>query len=74
MPVEKRRFPASVLGLCCVSEGGTMPTVLNAANEVAVAAFLAARIGFREIHRIIDPNDAYNIAIGARRKSEKSWK
>ncbi len=30
-----------------------MPTVLNAANEVAVAAFLDRRIGFREIHRII---------------------
>jgi len=31
-----------------------MPTVLNGANEVAVAAFLGGRIGFREIHRIID--------------------
>ncbi len=31
-----------------------MPAVLNAANEVAVAAFLSGRIGFREIHRIID--------------------
>jgi 1-deoxy-D-xylulose-5-phosphate reductoisomerase len=31
-----------------------MPTVLNGANEIAVAAFLGGRIGFREIHRIID--------------------
>ena len=31
-----------------------MSTVLNAANEKAVAAFLSCRIGFREIHRIID--------------------
>jgi 1-deoxy-D-xylulose-5-phosphate reductoisomerase len=31
-----------------------MPAVLNGANEVAVAAFLAGRIGFREIHRIIE--------------------
>ena len=30
-----------------------MPAVLNAANEVAVAAFLEGRIGFREIHRMI---------------------
>ena len=30
-----------------------MPVVLNAVNEVAVAAFLDRRIGFREIHRII---------------------
>jgi 1-deoxy-D-xylulose-5-phosphate reductoisomerase len=31
-----------------------MPAVLNAANEVAVAAFLEGKIGFREIHRIIE--------------------
>jgi 1-deoxy-D-xylulose-5-phosphate reductoisomerase len=31
-----------------------MAAVLNAANEVAVEAFLARRIGFRDIHRIIE--------------------
>jgi 1-deoxy-D-xylulose-5-phosphate reductoisomerase len=31
-----------------------MPAVLNAANEVAVEAFLSARIGFRDIHRVIE--------------------
>jgi len=31
-----------------------MPAVLNAANEAAVAAFLDKRIGFRDIHRIIE--------------------
>jgi 1-deoxy-D-xylulose-5-phosphate reductoisomerase len=30
-----------------------MPAVLNAANEVAVGAFLQRRIGFRDIHQII---------------------
>jgi 1-deoxy-D-xylulose-5-phosphate reductoisomerase len=30
-----------------------MPAVLNAANEVAVAAFLAGRVAFHEIHRVI---------------------
>lgn len=35
-------------------EGGTRPCVLNAANEVAVAAFLAGRIGFLDIFRIIE--------------------
>ncbi len=30
-----------------------MPAVLNASNEVAVAAFLEKRIGFRQIHRVI---------------------
>jgi 1-deoxy-D-xylulose-5-phosphate reductoisomerase len=54
LPVERKRFPALGLAYAALHEGGTMPTVLNAANEVAVAAFLGGRIGFRKIHRIID--------------------
>ncbi|MEA2659096.1 MAG: 1-deoxy-D-xylulose-5-phosphate reductoisomerase [Candidatus Binatota bacterium] len=54
LPVEKRRYPALALAYGALKTGGTMPVVLNGANEVAVAAFLARRIGFREIHRIID--------------------
>jgi 1-deoxy-D-xylulose-5-phosphate reductoisomerase len=53
LPVEKRRFPALSLAYDALKEGGTMATVLNGANEVAVAAFLNGRVGFREIHRII---------------------
>jgi 1-deoxy-D-xylulose-5-phosphate reductoisomerase len=53
LPVEKKRFPALQLAHDALAAGGTMPAVLNAANEVAVAAFLDKRIGFREIHRII---------------------
>jgi len=53
LPVEKRRYPALQLAHEALAVGGTMPAVLNAANEVAVAAFLERRIGFREIHRII---------------------
>ena len=53
LPVEKRRFPALSLAYEALREGGTMPAVLNGANEIAVAAFLSGRIGFREIHRII---------------------
>ena len=52
--VEPQRFPALKLAYAALREGGTMPTVLNGANEVAVAAFLGGRIGFRKIHRIID--------------------
>lgn len=33
--------------------GGTLPAVMNAANEVAVAAFLARRVGFMDIERIV---------------------
>jgi 1-deoxy-D-xylulose-5-phosphate reductoisomerase len=53
LPVEKRRYPALSLAYQALREGGTMPAVLNGANEIAVAAFLKGRIGFREIHRII---------------------
>jgi 1-deoxy-D-xylulose-5-phosphate reductoisomerase len=53
LPVEKKRFPALELAYEALAAGGTMPAVLNAANEVAVAAFLEKRIGFRDIHRII---------------------
>jgi 1-deoxy-D-xylulose-5-phosphate reductoisomerase len=54
LPVEKKRYPALSLAYKALREGGTMPAVLNAANEVAVAAFLENRIGFRQIHRVID--------------------
>jgi 1-deoxy-D-xylulose-5-phosphate reductoisomerase len=53
MPVEKQRYPALSLAYGALRDGGTMPVVLNAANEIAVAAFLERRIGFREIHSII---------------------
>jgi 1-deoxy-D-xylulose-5-phosphate reductoisomerase len=54
LPVERARFPALALAYQALRERGTMPAVLNAANEIAVEAFLARRIGFREIHRIIE--------------------
>lgn len=54
VPVEKKRYPALGLAYHALEEGGTMPAVLNAANEVAVAAFLEKRIGFRQIHRVIE--------------------
>ena len=54
LPVERKRYPALQLAYDALKEGGTMPVVLNASNEIAVAAFLERKIGFREIHRIID--------------------
>jgi 1-deoxy-D-xylulose-5-phosphate reductoisomerase len=47
--VDAERFPAIGLALDCLRRGCGAPTVLNAANEVAVAAFLGGRIGFLEI-------------------------
>jgi 1-deoxy-D-xylulose-5-phosphate reductoisomerase len=46
------RFPALRLGYEAAETGGTMPAVLNAANEVAVAAFLAGRLPFPGIPRV----------------------
>lgn len=54
LPVEKKRYPALGLAYAALKEGGTMPAVLNAANEVAVGAFLNGRIGFREIPHVIE--------------------
>jgi 1-deoxy-D-xylulose-5-phosphate reductoisomerase len=48
------RFPALGLAQAALKAGGGLPTVLNAANEVAVAAFLAGRIGFGMIARLVD--------------------
>ena len=48
------RFPALGLAIEALREGGGAPTALNAANEVAVAAFLDARIGFGELSRIVE--------------------
>lgn len=46
------RFPALALALEALKAGGARPAILNAANEVAVAAFLAGQIGFLEIAAI----------------------
>ncbi|GAB2178926.1 1-deoxy-D-xylulose-5-phosphate reductoisomerase [Dongia sp. agr-C8] len=43
------RFPALRIAREALQAGGTAPAILNAANEVAVAAFLAGRIGFMDI-------------------------
>jgi 1-deoxy-D-xylulose-5-phosphate reductoisomerase len=53
-PPDHARFPS--LGLCrsAARAGGTAPTVLNAANEVAVKAFLERRLNFTSIAAVID--------------------
>jgi 1-deoxy-D-xylulose-5-phosphate reductoisomerase len=47
------RFPCLALAFDALRAGGTAPALLNAANEVAVQAFLERRIGFRDIDRIV---------------------
>jgi 1-deoxy-D-xylulose-5-phosphate reductoisomerase len=50
-PVDETRFP--MLRLAMIA-GGVAPAIFNAANEVAVAAFLAGRLPFLGIHRLVD--------------------
>ncbi|OIQ99924.1 1-deoxy-D-xylulose 5-phosphate reductoisomerase [mine drainage metagenome] len=48
------RFPCLALAYQALRAGGTAPALLNAANEVAVAAFLERRISFLDIPRLIE--------------------
>nr|WP_047167641.1 1-deoxy-D-xylulose-5-phosphate reductoisomerase [Sphingomonas sp. Y57] len=77
------RFPALAIALEVLAAGGARPAILNAANELAVAAFLEGRIGFLDIAFIVrkaleryDPpapaslDDVFAIDAGARRAAQ----
>ncbi|MBU0799063.1 MAG: 1-deoxy-D-xylulose-5-phosphate reductoisomerase, partial [Alphaproteobacteria bacterium] len=49
-----QRFPALRLARAALQTGGGAPTILNAANEIAVQSFLARRIGFLDIARLVE--------------------
>jgi 1-deoxy-D-xylulose-5-phosphate reductoisomerase len=53
-PADPIRFPALALARHALQKGGDAPTILNAANETAVASFLAGRIGFLDIERVVE--------------------
>ncbi len=46
---DTERFPLLHLAFDAITQGGNMPCIMNAANEIAVAAFLAGKIGFYDI-------------------------
>jgi len=48
------RFPSLALAYEAIARGGNIPCVMNAANEVAVAAFLNDRLGFYEIASVVE--------------------
>jgi 1-deoxy-D-xylulose-5-phosphate reductoisomerase len=54
LPVDPNRYPAFFLGRSALRTGGSAPAVFNAANEVAVQAFLAGRIPFPAIAAILE--------------------
>ena len=69
LPVEGERFPAVELAYSACRAGGSMPAVLNAANEVAVERFLAGELPFVSIvevvSRVLDRHAASVTPIGS---------
>lgn len=53
-PPDENRFPCLKLAKLAAQIGGTMPTAMNAADEIAVNAFLQRQIGFMDIPAIIE--------------------
>jgi 1-deoxy-D-xylulose-5-phosphate reductoisomerase len=60
---DTERFPALGLAREVLAAGGSAGTVLNAANEVAVEAFLAGKIGFLDIANLVDAALASNAGL-----------
>ena len=69
LPVDPRRFPAVELAYAACRTGGSMPAVLNAANEVAVERFLSGELPFTGIvevvSRVLDRHAGKAAAIGS---------
>jgi 1-deoxy-D-xylulose-5-phosphate reductoisomerase len=53
LPPDRERFPCLQLAYDALEAAGTMPVVLNAANEVAVEAFLSGKLAFPAISQVI---------------------
>ncbi|MDQ6891052.1 MAG: 1-deoxy-D-xylulose-5-phosphate reductoisomerase [Acidobacteriota bacterium] len=56
--VEPERYPAVEVALEALRQGGGMPAIVNAANEIAVAAFLQGKISFPEIVSVVSETAA----------------
>jgi len=54
LPVDGERFPAVALAYTALRAGGSMPAVLNAANEIAVARFLGGELPFTAIVEVVE--------------------
>ena len=71
---DLERFPALRLAQSALARGGSAPAILNAANEVAVEAFLAGRIGFLDIAATVatclDQAERESLILGPRSLAE----
>ncbi len=69
-PPDETRFPALRIAREALHSGGAAPTILNAADEVAVAAYLDGRIGFLSIPAVVEATlEAALESIGSRAPS-----
>jgi 1-deoxy-D-xylulose-5-phosphate reductoisomerase len=84
-PIDLKRFPSVKLAQDVLRTGSGAPTVFNAANESAVAAFLARKLKFSEIESVVGSvlqnmlipavstlEDIFNLDIEARRIAERA--
>lgn len=75
-PLDEVAFPAVALAKAVGRAGGTFPAVFNAANEQAVRAFHAGRIGYLDIlgtvQRVVDSHDAGELSVGGLADAE-NW-
>jgi 1-deoxy-D-xylulose-5-phosphate reductoisomerase len=62
---DHQRFPCLGLAYAAIREGGAAPAILNAANEVAVAAFLAEQIRFTQIPQLIESTLMAKVGLAA---------
>ena len=67
---DLERFPCLRLASECLQAGGLTPTILNAANEVAVGAFLERKIGFLDIASVIEDTLANRESSGRSRPQD----
>jgi 1-deoxy-D-xylulose-5-phosphate reductoisomerase len=74
---DTERFRCLKLALDAATTGGSMPAVLNAANEIAVDAFLRGRIGFLDIQALIertmDAHDSFPVESVEDIMAADSW-
>lgn len=63
LPVNLERYPVFKRALDCAKQGGNLPTLLNAVNEIGVSAFLNDKISFYELEQfILDCIDLFEFA------------
>ncbi len=60
-PTDENKFPMLALAYKCGKLGGLYPTILNAANEICVSAFLDSKIKFTDIYKIVNDMCGSNV-------------